>query len=296
MQETYTVLGNESSPYLNVLAPEVFQWIASKAKARKSIQSGALRVNGKTVSTDVRVVVGDVISYVASQVEVRAPRRKVFKQTIPVVYEDDHLAVLNKPGGLPVNGNMFKTLENTLTINLKPSHEPDALEIMRPLHRLDSPTCGLVMVAKTERAQVAMGHQFEYKEIRKRYQAVVVGQVAESSGTLTDIVDDKPSRSDYEVIRVSPSQKYDYLSLVHLYPVTGRTHQLRIHMANLGHPIVGDKLYSGQIDVLYGKGLLLCSDRLVFVHPITNKEVKVEIPIPNKFTGIMDREARRAAS
>ncbi|PIB35860.1 hypothetical protein BFP72_10870 [Reichenbachiella sp. 5M10] len=294
MKETHTVEKKDSGVFLNVLAPRVFRWVASKAKARKAMSAGELLVNGQQVPADVRVSVGDVISYTTRKGgAVKSAHRKVFKQEIPVVYEDEYLAVLNKPGGLPVNGNHFKTLENTLPFNLKPSAQPDALGVMRPLHRLDGPTCGLVMVAKTERTQVEMGLQFENKKIRKRYQAVVIGAVADSKGTIRDVVDDKPSQSDYEVVYVKKSVKYGQLSLVKLYPVTGRTHQLRIHMSNLGHPIVGDKFYSGEVEVLQGKGLMLCSDRLEFDHPITGEHLELEINLPNKFTSYMDREARR---
>lgn len=292
MPEIYTLGKKERPQFLNVLAPKVFKWIASKAKARKAITSGELLVNGKSVKTDARVFPGDVISY-ETKSKSKASKRKVFEQKIEVVFEDEHLAVLNKPGGMPVNGNQFKTLENALPFNLSASGEPDALEIMRPLHRLDGPTCGLVMIAKTDRAQVAMGRQFQFKEIRKRYKAVVVGELTSLKGTIDQPIDGKKSISEFEVVDSKKSLKNKALTLVDLYPVTGRTHQLRIHMSDLGHPIVGDKFYSKDVDVLQGKGLLLCSDKLWFTHPITNKDVEVEIEIPNKFRSVMEREHQR---
>ncbi|WP_109832698.1 RluA family pseudouridine synthase [Reichenbachiella versicolor] len=293
MTESYIVPKGGKPQFLNLLAPKVFKWLASKAKAKKAIASGELKVNGKQVNWDARVFSGDEITFSQKGRQQATPKRKVYQEKIPVIYEDEHLAVLNKPGGIPVNGNQFKTLENALPYNLKPSKEPDALEMIRPLHRLDGPTCGLVMVAKTDRAQVAMGKQFQFKEIRKRYKAVVIGKLKESKGTIEKPIDGKKSTSEYEVLTSKPSAKYKALTLVNLYPVTGRTHQLRIHMSEIGHPVVGDKFYSGNQDVLQGKGLLLCSDKLWFDHPITGEKTEVEIKIPNKFITVMERESQR---
>lgn len=295
-RDRYEVPKNNRPQFLNVLAPTLFKFLASKARARKAIASGELLVNGEKVASDAKVFGGDVIEFKkAQQSNKKQGLRKVYKEQIPVAYEDAHMAILNKPGGIPVNGNQFKTLENTLPFNLKTTNEQDALAIMRPLHRLDGPTCGLVLVAKTERAQVVMGQQFEKKTIRKRYKAVVVGAVVSPKGKLDSPIDGKPSLTEYEVIKTTSSAKYGHLTLVNLFPVTGRTHQLRIHMSELGHPVVGDKFYSKDVDVLNGKGLMLCSDKVWFKHPISNESVEVEIKIPNKFERYMEREEGYAA-
>lgn len=295
MQQVYRVGDKEKAAFLNRLASQVFEMVASKAKAKKAIASGEILVNGKRVNYDARVFPGDEITFNPKGTPTQS-KRKVYELKIPVVFEDEHLAILNKPGGIPVNGNQFKTLENTLPFNLKPSEEPDALDMMRPLHRLDGPTCGLVMVAKTDRAQVLMGRQFQEKKIRKRYQAVVIGKPKIQKGVIDRPIDGKKSISEYEVVKSGQSSKYGFLSLVELYPVTGRTHQLRIHMSDLGHPIVGDKFYSEGNRVLQGKGLFLCSDQLVFVHPISSEEVQVSIKVPNKFMALLDRENKRKRS
>lgn len=294
--ETYTHPKNSKPQFLNNLAPSIFKYVASKAKARKMMASGELLVNGEKVGYDVRVFPGDVITRheLAGKAKVKI-NRKVYQEKIEVVFEDDHMAILNKPGGLPVNGNLFKTLENTLPFNLKPSKEKDALDIMRPLHRLDGPTCGLVLVAKTERAQVIMGQQFEQKTIRKRYKAVVIGKLKNEKGSIDTPIEGKPCLTEYEVENTSRSAKYNDLTLVNLYPVTGRTHQLRIHMSEMGHPVIGDKFYSDDNDITNGKGLMLCSDKVWFKHPITNKPIEVEIDIPNKFRKYMEREAHYAS-
>lgn len=291
--EEYIIPKKQRPSFLNALAPKVLEFVASKAKARKAINAGEILVNGRKATVDTKVQGGDVISY-HSKKGTPSPKKatsKVFEEKLEVVFEDEHMAIINKPGGLPVNGNQFKTLENALPFNLKPTAEEDALDIMRPLHRLDGPTCGLVLSAKTERAQVVMGQQFEKKTIRKRYKAVVIGTLKESKGTIEDLVDDKPSKTEYEVIHSSKSSQYGTLSLVNLFPITGRTHQLRIHMSNLGHPVIGDKFYSKEHPVQEGKGLLLCSDKVWFNHPVTEKPIEVEINVPNKFRKYMERQA-----
>ncbi len=289
--ETYTHPKNSKPQFLNNLAPTIFKYVASKAKARKMMANGELLVNGEKVAYDVRIFSGDIVTRLEAAGTSKAKtNRKVYQEKIEVVYEDEHMAILNKPGGLPVNGNLFKTLENTLPFNLKPSIEQDALDVMRPLHRLDGPTCGLVLIAKTERAQVVMGQQFEQKTIRKRYKAVVIGKLKPQKGTIDTPLEGKPCLTEYEVESISNSAKYDGLTLVNLYPVTGRTHQLRIHMSQLGHPVIGDKFYSEGFDVVNGKGLMLCSDKVWFNHPITQKPIEVAIEMPNKFRKYMERE------
>jgi len=292
--ETYTLPKTANIQFLNTFIPQIFKFIPSKAKAVKAIQLGEILVNGNTVSFDAKVKAGDVIQFQKKSIPQKSKSKiRVYEEKIEVVFEDEHLGILNKPGGIPVNGNQFKTLENTLPFNLKFSKEKDALEIMRPLHRLDEPTCGLVLSAKTERAQVIMGKQFEQKTIRKRYKAVVIGQLKNPKGVINSPIDGKPSQTEYEVVSVVRSGMYNYLSLVNLFPVTGRTHQLRIHMSELGHPIVGDKYYTENFPVLSEKGLLLCSDKVWFQHPISNENIEVEIDIPQKFKKLMERENER---
>ena len=281
--------------FLNKLAPKLFPVLASKAKAKKAIAAGELLVNGKAVNFDAKVFSGDEITFRGLQPkETSKPSKpsKVFDLELEVLYEDEHVAAVFKPGGIPVNGVQLKTLENALPKNLKPSREPDALDQPMPLHRLDAPTTGIVLIAKTNRAQVVMGQYFQQKKVEKRYKAVVVGELPSPEGEVNVPVDGKPSTSRYTVVRVTSSVQYGQLSLVDLYPVTGRTHQLRIHMAHLGCPIVGDRQYSGQVEVLQGKGLMLCSDQVAFPHPITGETIHIETKIPRKFRKYMEREAR----
>lgn len=290
-QQEHTVPNSIRSEFLNKYAPKVFQDLASKAKAKIAIGKGEIKVNGSRVNYDHKVVSGDKITFSRST-KSKTPARKVFEEKLNILFEDNEMAVVFKPGGLPVNGNSFKTLENALPFNLKVSQSSDALPFPRPVHRLDAPTTGLVLIAKTEKAQVDLGQQLQTKKISKRYKAVIIGQLPQKTGEINSPIDKKPSITKYEVLKSHQAHTYPFISLVDLYPVTGRTHQLRIHMKEQGCPIIGDKLYGEEYKILQGKGLLLCSDQITFIHPKTGESTTVNTNIPNKFEKYYKRETR----
>jgi 23S rRNA-/tRNA-specific pseudouridylate synthase len=169
--------------------------------------------------------------------------------------------------------------------------EFDALKWARPVHRLDMPTSGLLLVAKTASALMKLGQMLEKREIQKKYYAIVGGNLL-GSGKITIPIDDQKSISYYQFISQCHSLKMQWLTLVELSPFTGRTHQLRIHMANHGFPIVGDQQY-GDGPLLKGKGLFLAAVELSFLHPATNEAIKIKIKQPKKFNDLMEREERR---
>ena len=209
-----------------------------------------------------------------------------------MVFEDEYLAVINKPPGIEVSGNKYKTIENALSINLKPSAQPDALPWPRPVHRLDYSTSGLLLIAKTSTAQRLLGQAFEERRIHKRYCAVVMGLIP-TLGTVETPIDGLNALSEYEPVLTVPSLRSGHVSLVHLFPTTGRTHQLRIHMASIGHPIVGDPKYGEDGNTLKGKGLFLASIGLRFPHPVTQQEMNICIDAPPKFNALLEREQAR---
>ncbi len=279
------------SEFLNKYAPKVFADLASKAKAKISIGKGEILVNGDKVNYDHKVFAGDKVTFLRKSNSSKV-KRKIFEEKLEVLFEDDEMAVVFKPGGLAVNGNSFKTLENALPYNLKKSNKTDALPFPRPVHRLDAPTTGLVLCAKTEKAQVSLGQQLESKKITKRYKAVLAGRLKETTGEINSLVDKKPSTTKYKVLKSHKAHSYEYVTMVDLFPVTGRTHQLRIHMKEQHCPIIGDKLYGDEFKIINGKGLLLCSDQVEFYHPVTGELTKVETSIPKKFEKFYQRERK----
>ena len=245
-------------------------------------------MNQEPSTTGYRVQPGDELTLFRQ--ELTPP--KGFRLQLDIHYEDEHLAVVVKPAGIPTSGNQFKTIQNALIFNLNKTTAPDALNWPKPVHRLDASTSGLLLVAKTKLAQVNLGQQFENKTVKKRYHAVVIGQPPES-GEWNSPIENKPSRTSFRTLQTVPSLRNTWLSLLELTPHTGRTHQLRIHLSRAGFPIMGDKLYGEEGEVFKGKGLFLCSTGLSFTHPANHQELSLELELPQKFQSLLQREKRR---
>lgn len=264
--------------------------IPSRKGIKKAIKKGELRLNGEMVEGGRWLKENDIITWV--DLDLTPP--KIYHRKLAVIYEDEDMAVLTKPAGLSVSGNQFKTVQNALQFNLSPSTKQDALSWPLPVHRLDNQTIGLLIIAKTKTSRIRLGQAFENKTIQKTYHALVIGKTP-YSGYINVSIDNKQSFSAYRTVKTSPSLKNEYLSLIELTPKTGRTHQLRIHCAHMGHPILGDKLYGKPDLILKHKGLFLCATRLEFKHPISTEVLTFTIPMPAKFKTRMQNEARRFA-
>jgi len=217
---------------------------------------------------------------------------KPYPLILPILFEDDFIAIIHKPAGISVSGNYYKTIQNALVYNIAPSIQNDALPWALPVHRLDHQTQGLLIVAKTKTARIELGKAFENKTIVKTYQAIVIGDTLEE-GSINFDVDNKPSLTTYKRLKSVPSLKSGTLTLLELYPKTGRTHQIRIHCSKSGFPILGDKLYGKPHLILKGKGLFLVATALKFHHPITKAYLSFNIPTPYKFIKRLNNEIKR---
>lgn len=267
---------------------QIFTTIPSRKGVKKAIAREEILVDGKKTSTGHWVKPGQQIELLESS----ANPPKEYNLDLDIVFEDEFLAVINKPAGIPVSGNQFRTIQNAIIGNVSLSKEEDALRWPKPVHRLDGPTSGLLIIAKTAKALVKLGQQFEQKTIQKKYVAIVMGKSPESGSIASDIEGLK-SLSEYTTIKTVKSLRSEHLSLVELSPKTGRTHQLRIHLSSIGFPILGDKLYGDQGNVLEGKGLFLCALELNLKHPITEESLSLKIDIPYKFNALLEREVKR---
>jgi RluA family pseudouridine synthase len=268
-------------------AVKIFNIIPSRNGIKKAVKRGDFFIDGVRAETGTWVKPGQRITLNEEDSD-----RPVYHMVIPVVYEDNHIAVVNKPAGITVSGNRFKTVENALPFNLKNSEAEDALSRPGPVHRLDSPTSGLLLVAKTRQAQINLGNQFESRKIKKRYRAVVKGCILNPGRIVSDI-DGRSSETEFTPVKSLRSIKNEYVTLVDLFPGTGRTHQLRKHMAESGHPIIGDKIYGEPGDLFKGKGLFLAAVELTLEHPADGRLLSFKIGDPEKFGTFMEREERR---
>lgn len=261
--------------------------LPSRKSVKKAIDRGLVYVDGKEAETGLWVQPGQLIEIMAND----DPPPRIFTLDIPIIYEDEYLAVVNKPSGIPVSGNQFRTIQQALPGVLRPSAIPDSLRIPRPVHRLDAATSGLLLIAKTSTAAVRLGQLFERREVEKSYQAIVIGKVL-GGGRFREKIHGLDAETGYESLEIVPSRRNGHLSLLQLHPLTGRTHQLRIHLSEAGHPIMGDKIYGTPGNVYLGKGLFLCATGLTFAHPFSLENMNIEIDPPNKFRLLLEREKR----
>jgi len=284
---SHTVPDDPPRLRLDRYALRAFPVLPSRKQARKALKANELRLNGEPVESSRFVQPGDTLTLEISD----TPRLPVLQLALDVPYVDPWLAVVRKPPGIHVRGNHAKTLQRALRANLPASMALDALPDPSPVHRLDFRTSGLVMVARTAAARAALGGLFERREIDKRYQAIVIGRL-EGTGRVDSPVEGREASSRYAARAHVRSLHCDWLTVVDLFPETGRTHQLRRHVTALGHPILGDDLYhNGKI--YRGNGLFLCATEQRFIHPFTKEPITVSIAPPPKFEAHCRRETRR---
>lgn len=277
--ESHKVLSLKKPIRLQDYGVGIFSTNPTKSGLKKALKKGLVFVDGEIASTALFIVGNETIELFQSE-----ENKKEFDFDLKVLFEDDFLAVIYKPAGIVVSGNSFATIDNALFQNIKKSTQSDAVK-PRPVHRLDYPTSGLLLIGKTNSSIIALNKLFENKEVQKTYHAVSIGKMKES-GTIDFPVDDKKTLTHFKVLKTVSSERFEFLNLVQLSPKTGRKHQLRKHLASLGNPILGDKEYYLDNLILNGKGLYLHASTLEFVHPITKENMYVTENLPKKFKKI----------
>lgn len=260
----------------------IFDTVSTKSAVKKAIKKQRILINNSPALTSRILNGGEKIALLKSEEN----RQREFKLKLDVLYEDDYLAVIDKPGGIVVSGNQFKTIDNTLSQNLQSSQQKDAVQ-SRPVHRLDYPTTGCLLIGKTASSIQVLNKLFETKEIQKTYHAITIGKM-KTSGKVEVAIDGKTAISHFKVITTVKSERFEFLNLVELSPETGRRHQLRKHLASIGHPILGDKEYGIEGLVLRGKGLYLHASTLEFIHPFDKEKLQINSTLPQKFKKIFE--------
>lgn len=274
------------------------QVAASRAAIQRLIENGKVLVNDKPTKASYKVQENDII-----QIAEEIPQEVGLKpQEIPleVIYEDSDIIVINKTKGMvvhPGNGNLEGTLANAVMARCKGSLSGIGGEI-RPgiVHRLDKDTSGIIIVAKNDRAHINLSNQIKNREVKKTYIALVRGIVKENEATINMPI----GRSTKDRIKMAVSERgkeaithfkvlerYQGFTLLEVKIDTGRTHQIRVHLAEIGYPVVGDYVYSNGKNPFGVEGQMLHAYRLNFKHPITEKQMEIEAPIPEYFENII---------
>ena len=295
----YIVDLNESGKRLDSYIATIDENI-TRTHAQKLIEDGNILVNGKKAKVSYKTQENDKIL-----VEIPEPKQIELKaQDIPIeiIYEDNDIIVVNKPKGMvvhPANGNPDGTLVNAIMAICKDSLSGIGGEI-RPgiVHRIDKDTSGLLIVAKNDNAHVKMSEQIKNHEVKKTYIALVRGVFKENEATI-----DMPigrSMSDRKKMAVTKNGKnaithikvltrFDKYTLLQVNIETGRTHQIRVHLSQIGYPIVGDYTYSNGKNEFNVIGQCLHAQKLEFYHPITQKYMCLEAELPQYFKDILEQ-------
>lgn len=277
----------------------------SRAAVQRMIEEGNILVNGKNTKVSYKISLGDEITIIKE--EPKEIELKAEDIPLDIIYEDNDILVVNKQKGLvvhPGNGNPDGTLVNAIMAHCKDSLSGIGGEI-RPgiVHRIDKDTSGLLIIAKNDKAHINMSEQIKNHEVKKTYIALVRGKTKENQATI-----DMPiarSNKDRTKMAVSKNGKNaithfevierfaDY-TLLKVNIETGRTHQIRVHLSQIGYPIVGDFVYSNGRNPFGVEGQMLHSSKLEFKHPITGKEMVLEAKLPEYFEEVLENLRKRA--
>ena len=273
----------------------------TRSAAQRLLEDGAVTLDGKPVKKNYKTTPGDVLEVVLPDPE----PVDVIPQDIPldVVYEDGDVIVVNKPVGMvvhPAPGHPDGTLVNALLYHCGNTLSGINGEL-RPgiVHRIDRDTSGLIIAAKNDRAHLALAAQLQDHSLARMYQAVAVGGFREDSGTVDAPIGRHPV--DRKRMAVDPKngrpalthwavlERFSGYTHVQCQLETGRTHQIRVHLASIGHPLLGDVVYGSKKPYPGLAGQCLHARRLKFVHPTTGQLVELECPLPDWFEAVLKK-------
>ena len=288
-------IGKRLDAYLSLKNEKI-----SRTMVQKLIEEGNILVNGKNPKASYKVSEGDKITL--EEIEPREISLKAQDIAVDVIYEDKDIIVVNKPKGLvvhPANGNPDGTLVNAIMAICKGSLSGIGGEI-RPgiVHRLDKDTSGIIIIAKNDEAHINLSEQIKNREVKKTYIALVRGFVKENEATINMPIGRSPKdRKKMAVVKngknaithIKVLERFNNYTLLQVNIETGRTHQIRVHLSEIGYPIVGDYTYSNGKNEFGIVGQCLHAKSLKFRHPITNKEMYLEAELPQYFKEVIKK-------
>ncbi len=273
----------------------------SRSAIQKWMEDGCVLVNGKSVAKNYKLSgVCEVLVRIPEPQELQVRAENI---PLDIVYEDDDLLVVNKPKGMvvhPAPGNSDGTLVNALLYHCKGSLS-GINGVIRPgiVHRIDKDTSGLLMVAKNDRAHLGLAEQIKEHSFDRVYETVVYGQFKEDSGTVNAPIGRHPvdrkrmavtaSHSREAVTHFQVLERLNGFTHLRVQLETGRTHQIRVHMAYIGHPVAGDPVYGPRKVISELHGQCLHAREIGFTHPVTGERMHFSSPLPDYFVRFLDQ-------
>ena len=273
----------------------------TRSHIQKLIKENMVRVNGMAVKSNFKLSASD-------QIEVEIPELKepdILPENIPldILYEDDDVLVINKPKGMvvhPANGHTSGTLVNAIMYHCQ-GNLSGINGVMRPgiVHRIDKDTTGALLVCKNDTAHRDLAQQLKAHTIKRRYRAIVAGNLKEDEGTVEGPIgrhpiDRKKMAINYKngkdaVTHYKVLERFGNATYIECRLETGRTHQIRVHMTSLGHPLLGDEIYGSGKNPYHLQGQTLHAMVLGFVHPRTGEYMEFSAPLPEYFLNLLEK-------
>lgn len=276
----------------------------SRTYMQKLIEEGHSTVNGKAAKANLKLRQGDLVAVtVPDPIPLEVEPEKI---ALEIVHEDNDIIIINKPQGMvvhPAHGNYSGTVVNALLEHCNTLSDYNSLTgingVMRPgiVHRIDKDTSGIIVIAKTNEAHLSLSEQLKEHSITRKYVALLEGRLKDDSGRVESLIGRNPrDRKQMAVVNVNGKkaithyrvlERFENNTLIEAVLETGRTHQIRVHMAYLGHPVVGDTVYGYKKQRFDTNGQLLHARVLGFIHPTRKEYVEFEAPIPDYFEKIL---------
>lgn len=299
MKQAYPVTAAEAGQRLDVFVTTRVGFL-TRSQVRRLIDAGSIRVGGEIVKAGYRLKPGEEVKI---DYEPSRPSSNLEPENMPLnlIYADEHIIVINKPSGLIVHpgaGRLGGTLVNALLYHFPEVATVGSVERPGIVHRLDGETSGVMVVARSALAYRSLQRQFKNREVDKTYIAIVWGNFSQKGGKIEWGIGRHPhDRQRFSVRTRQPKEAITFFSVVRegkdfsvleVKPITGRTHQIRVHLAAAGHPVIGDRRYGRKESGQFPRRLFLHARRLAFVHPVQGIWVEFEAPIPEEFVAFWE--------